>query len=162
MLKNILDKIKRFKNLSSQFKEKKTQRSILVHPDFLPPAVQFAGGKYNIVQLEEDVILYRAGNSTESPFGRWFTLYPPKSVTQVRIDKAIKPQWINPKTGYCNALISINGYYVFKALKGTTLYIGPVANQGDVYVGGSEPNQTHIFVWEGVKNWDLLGFTSFK
>lgn len=130
--------------------------------DVPSPAENFAGGKYNIVMLEEDVILYRAGHSKETPFGRWFTYNPPESVAQVRIDKAIKPQWTDSKTGLCKDFSPIDGYYAFKAPKGSTLYAGPVANQGGIYVGGTGSNQIQIFVEEGVKNWDLLGFTSFK
>lgn len=68
-----------------------------------PPIENFAGGKYNIAILEEEMIFYRAGHSSKKTFGDWYSFHPSQSIPQVRIDKAIKPQWINPKTGYCNA-----------------------------------------------------------
>ncbi len=62
------------------------------------PAKNFYGGRYNMEVLQEDIIMYRAGNS-QNPYGRWFTSEPPTSVTNVRIDTAVKTHWINPKTG---------------------------------------------------------------
>lgn len=63
------------------------------------PAANFAGGKYTVVTLTEDVTLYRAGSSTESLLGQWFTADPPVSAAKVRIDTAVKPQRVSPITG---------------------------------------------------------------
>ena len=38
--------------------------------------------------------LYKEG----TPLGQWFTSIPAKSVAQVWIDLAVKPQWIDPMT----------------------------------------------------------------
>ncbi|MDQ8843696.1 hypothetical protein RFF72_10150, partial [Streptococcus ruminantium] len=58
------------------------------------PNRNFYGGRYNSIILEEPVILYRAGNSSR-PLGQWFTVTPPQSSIGVRIDTAVKPQWID-------------------------------------------------------------------
>ena len=42
--------------------------------------------------------MYRAGNP-QNPYGRCFTSEPLASVFNVRIDTAVKPQWIDPITG---------------------------------------------------------------
>ena len=39
--------------------------------------------------LQEDRTMYRAGNA-QNCMGRWFTSEPPASVTNVRIDAAVK------------------------------------------------------------------------
>ncbi len=62
------------------------------------PAQNFYGGRYNMEILPEDRIYYRAGNS-QNPLGQWFTTQPPESIIKVRIDTAVKPQWIDAKTG---------------------------------------------------------------
>ena len=36
------------------------------------PAKNFYGGRYNMEVLQEDRIMYRAGN-VQNPYGRWFT-----------------------------------------------------------------------------------------
>jgi hypothetical protein len=58
------------------------------------PAANFAGGKYNTIELTEDLVLYRVGKSGggRNAFGQWFTRKPPTSAVQARIDSAVKPQ----------------------------------------------------------------------
>ena len=107
------------------------------------PAKNFYGGRYNMEVLQEDRILYRAGNS-ENPYGRWFTSEPPASVANVRIDTAVKPHWINPKTGAWEASSYIDNVYAIKIPKGTTIYTGPVGPQGGTCVGGYNIMQTYI------------------
>ena len=107
------------------------------------PVKNFYGGRYNIEVLQEDRVMYRAGN-TENPYGRWFTSEPPASVANVRIDTAVKTHWIDPKTGAYEASSYIDSIYAIKIPKGTTIYTGPVGPQGGAYVGGYNVMQTYI------------------
>ena len=107
------------------------------------PAKNFYGGRYNMEVLQEDRIMYRAGNA-QNPYGRWFTSEPPASVANVRIDTAVKTHWIDPKTGAYEASSYIDNVYAIKVPKGTTIYTGPVGPQGGVYVGGYNVMQTYI------------------
>ena len=107
------------------------------------PAKNFYGGRYNMEVLQEDRIMYRAGNA-QNPYGRWFTSEPPASVANVRIDTAVKTHWIDPKTGAYEASSYIDNVYAIKVPKGTTIYTGSVGPQGGVYVGGYNVMQTYI------------------
>ena len=107
------------------------------------PAKNFYGGRYNMEVLQEDRIMYRAGNA-QNPYGRWFTSDPPAAVANVRIDTAVKLHWIDPKTGGYEASSYIDNVYAIKVPKGTTIYTGPVGPQGGVYVGGYNVMQTYI------------------
>ena len=80
------------------------------------PAKNFYGGRYNMEVLQEDRIMYRAGNA-QNPYGRWFTSEPSSYIDNV---------------------------YAIKIPKGTTIYTGPVGPQGGVYVGGCNVMQTYI------------------
>ena len=80
------------------------------------PAKNFYGGRYNMEVLQEDRIMYRAGNA-QNPYGRWFT---------------------SESSSY------IDNVYAIKIPKGTTIYTGPVGPQGGVYVGGCNVMQTYI------------------
>jgi hypothetical protein len=110
------------------------------------PASNFSGGKYTAIVTNEDVILYRGGSSTGSPLGQWYTSNPPTSVIQVRIDTAVRPQWINAESGSLTGTSPIDTVYSIKIPAGTTVYHGPVGSQSGVYVGGDGLNQTQIFV----------------
>ena len=107
------------------------------------PSKNFYGGRYNMEVLQEDRIMYRAGNA-QNPYGKWFTSEPPVSVANVRIDTAVKPHWIDLKTGVYEASSYIDNVYAIKVPKGTTIYTGPVGTQGGVYVGGYNVMQTYI------------------
>jgi hypothetical protein len=100
------------------------------------PAANFAGGRYDEVSLPEDRVLYRGGDSQGSPLGQWFSTEPAESVAQVRIDTAVRPQWIDPKTGGWGGASPVDTVYAVKIPADTKVYPGPVANQGGVYVGG--------------------------
>ena len=107
------------------------------------PAKNFYGGRYNVEVLTEDRIYYRGGNSDKA-LGQWFTTEPPESVAKVRIDTAVKPQWIDPITGELTGESVIDTVYAIKIPKGTTVYIGPVGSQGGAYCGGYNIMQTFI------------------
>ena len=107
------------------------------------PAKNFYGGRYNVNVLEEDTIFYRAGQSGK-PLGQWFTSEAPESVAKVRIDTAVKPQWINQTTGELTGTSIVDSAYAIKIPKGTITYTGPVGPQGGVYCGGYDKLQTFI------------------
>lgn len=65
-------------------------------------------------------------------------------MASVRIDTAVKPYWIDPKTGTWEASSYIDNVYTIKIQKGTTGYTGPVAPQGGAYMGGYNVMQTYI------------------
>ncbi|OJF15389.1 hypothetical protein [Couchioplanes caeruleus] len=99
------------------------------------PAANYAGGRYDEVELPEDRVLYRAGD-TENPLGQWFTTEPPASVAHVRTDSAVKAQWIDPQTHLLTGVSPIDTVYRVKIPAGTKVYPGPVGSMGGVYVGG--------------------------
>ena len=112
------------------------------------PSKNFYSGKYNSITLEKDLILYRGGNGGggRNAYGQWFTKEAPKSIAEVRINTAVKKYWTDPETGVLTGTSHINAVYGIKFPKGTTIYEGPVRNQGSLYVGGDECMQ--IFVQE--------------
>ena len=91
----------------------------------------FAGGRYTMVTLQDDTILYRAGTDGR-PFGQYFSLEPPTSIIQTRIDKAILPEWRDGATS------PIDTYFAVKIPAGTQVYIGEVGTQNGFYVGGTQ------------------------
>ena len=107
------------------------------------PAKNFDGGRYNVEVLAEDTIFYRAGQSGK-PLGQWFTTEVPDSVAKVRIDTAVKPQWIDPITGELTGTSVVDTVYAIKVPKGTVTYIGPVGPQGGIYCGGYDKIQIFI------------------
>lgn len=110
----------------------------------------FRSGKYNVNVLDENTVYYRAGDSTKSPLGQYYTAEPPSSVADVRINSAVKPQWIDPKTGALTGTSNIDTIYAIEIPKGTTTYSGPAGYQGGIYIGGKE----QIFV---PKPWNIDG-----
>ena len=110
----------------------------------------FRSGKYNVNVLDENTVYYRAGDSTKSPLGQYYTAEPPSSVADVRINSAVKPQWIDPKTGALTGTSNIDTIYAIEIPKGTATYSGPAGYQGGIYIGGKE----QIFV---PKPWNIDG-----
>jgi hypothetical protein len=115
-------------------------------------AATFAGGKYNVIKLETDIVLYRGGKSGggRNGLGQYFTRTAPQSRAAVRIDTAVKAQWINPKTGALTGSSPIESVYAVKIPKETIIYEGPAGYQSGVSVGGKE----QIFISEP---WDIPG-----
>lgn len=112
-------------------------------------ASTFRSGKYNVNVLEDNTVFYRAGDS-KSPLGQYFTTKPPSSVADVRINSAVKPQWIDTKTGALTGTSTISTVYAIEIPKGTTTYSGPAGYQGGIYIGGKE----QIFI---PKPWNIDG-----
>ena len=100
-------------------------------------AKSFASGKYNVKILEEDTVFFRAGSS-DSPLGQYYTRDIPESVIKVRIESAVKPQWIDRDTGVLTGTSELTDVYATKFPKGTIYYEGPTGSQGGVYIGGKE------------------------
>lgn len=91
----------------------------------------FAGGKYAVITLDKDTILYRAGIEGQ-PLGQFFSLEKPKSVIQTRIDKAILSEWPN------GAKSPLDTSYSIKIPAGTKIYVGDVGTQRDFYLEGTQ------------------------
>jgi hypothetical protein len=100
------------------------------------PAANFAGGRYDEVELPADRALFRGGDSQGSPLGQWFTTEKPAGVAGVRVDTAVKSQWIDPQTGALQGSSPVDAVYEVQIPAGTKVYPGPVANQGDINLGG--------------------------
>ncbi|MED1601772.1 T7SS effector LXG polymorphic toxin [Alkalihalophilus marmarensis] len=106
------------------------------------PNQNFYGGRYDVEVLSESKSFYRAGDST-NPLGQWFTETPPNSAAQVRINTAVKEQWLD-KNGVLTGTSPLNTVYKIDIPAGTTIYKGPVGTQGDIYQGGLDINQIYI------------------
>ncbi|MGU7943758.1 hypothetical protein ACS6X2_10575 [Streptococcus suis] len=106
------------------------------------PNRNFYGGRYNTIELDDDIVLYRAGRG-DNPMGQWFTTEPPFSRAQVRIDTAVKDIWTTPD-GVYTGQSPIDKVYKIKIPKGTAIYDGPVASQGGIYQGGLDKIQIFI------------------
>ncbi|WP_210470755.1 hypothetical protein [Sporosarcina sp. 6E9] len=128
------------------------------------PINNFYGGKYNAKELQEDLILYRAGESggltiagkEKNALGQWFTNDRAESVAKVRIDLAVKSQWVDPKTGVLTGTSPLNATYKIKIPKGTTIYEGPVGFQGGAFSGGMDINQTFVHEPWKIKGLEVL------
>ena len=107
------------------------------------PAKNFYGGRYNVNILEEDTIFYRAGQ-LDKPLGQWFTSEVPESVAKVRIDTAVKTQWIHQTTGELTGTSIVDTAYAIKIPKGTITYTGPIGPQGGASCGGYDKLQIFI------------------
>lgn len=114
-------------------------------------AATFESGKYNVEVLKEPKVVYRGGEAG-TPLGQYFTSEPPASSIQVRIDSAVKPQWIDPKTGALTGTSYVDTVYAIELPAGTTIYTGPAGYQGSIFLGGKE----QIFVSEP---WKINGLT---
>ncbi|MCU7729202.1 hypothetical protein ODJ79_36270 [Actinoplanes sp. KI2] len=119
-----------------------------------PPAANFAGGRYDEVELADDRVLYRGGESGGNPFGRWFTTEPPQSVASVRIDSAVKPVWLDADGGWIGTS-NVDAVYAINIPAGTKVYPGPVGSMGGVYVGGGQ----QIYIPEPWKGGTVVGET---
>ena len=120
-------------------------------------AKSFARGKYNVKILEEDTVFFRAGNS-DSPLGQYYTRDIPESVIKVRIESAVKPQWIDRDTGGLTGTSELTDIYATKFPKGTVYYEGPTGSQGGVYIGGKEQIfNNNPWTIDGIHNTTRLG-----
>ena len=107
---------------------------------FMPPnpgslgdemAGTFRGGQYSTSTMADEQVLYRAGTA-DRPLGQFFSSEPPVGVTQTRIDKAIPEAWPDGTPA------PLDTGYAIRFPAGTTMHTGDVANQGGLYMGGTE------------------------
>lgn len=120
----------------------------IILEDGVPPltddiANTFLGRKYRGFKLTSDRIFYRSGEKGK-PLGQFYSEEIPLGVIQTRIDKAILPKWPSGVKSTLNTIFEI------KIPSGTTVYVGEVASQGGIYLGGT----TQIFI---SKPWTLEG-----
>ena len=115
----------------------------MVDPGPLPDKIAgtFAGGKYAIDYVQPGEFLWKGGDAS-NPGGSFFTFERPTSIAEVRIDTAVKSQWINPVTGVLEGVSPINSAISAKFPTGTKYYYGPTSYQNGIYMGG----KTQIFV----------------
>ena len=102
------------------------------------------------------MVLFRAGKSGggKNSLGQWFTEAPAGSAIKVRIDTAVKTQWIDPKTGVLKAYSPLQSNYSVKIQTGTTIYKGPVGFQGGIHIDGQDLMQIFVekpWLIEGVE-----------
>jgi len=127
------------------------------------PIANFFGGRYNAITLEDDLILYRAGEAGPGKeLGQWFTREAPQSVAQTRIDSAVMPQWIDPRTGVLGGTSPVDTVYSISIPKGTTIFEGPVGTQGGVYLGGMNKSQIYINQPWNIPGVKMIGSTPLK
>jgi hypothetical protein len=104
-------------------------------------AQTFASGKYDMVSHDKPFVVYKAG---EHPGGRFFTLEPPASEAQVRIDSAVKPHWVTPEGVHVGSSPLPKGFAFVVEKPEHALPMGPASEQGGVYLGG--PDKIQVFI----------------
>jgi hypothetical protein len=104
-------------------------------------AQTFASGKYDLAASSRPYVVFKAGNS---PGGRFFTLEPPASEAQIRIDSAVKPVWTTPDGRFVGSSPLEKGYAFIVENPEHPVAIGPVGPQGGVYLGG--PDKLQLFI----------------
>ena len=97
-------------------------------------AATFSGGRYKVVQLEQDTTLYRGGTASQ-PLGQFFSEDSPQSVLQTRIDKAVLPVWPGGGTS------PLDTSFAVKIPAGTQVYVGEVGSQRWVLRGWCATNR---------------------
>jgi len=102
------------------------------------PAEAFSGGHYKIEVDTESKVVYRGGaaGGGANAYGRWFSFEPSTSRAQIRIELAVKPDWLDPVTGELKSSSPTESLYALEVPPGTPMYVGPTSNQGGIYVGG--------------------------
>ena len=85
--------------------------------------VSFKDGVYNVVELEEDIYMYRAGQKNRT-MGQFFARNPPTKRFDVRFNSAVLTEWS-----------ALDRVYRVKIPKRTILYHGYIAPQGNANMG---------------------------
>ena len=111
-------------------------------------AASMRSGMYNVGVYDKPTRLFRAGDG-KNALGQYFSETPPKSVIDVRINKAVKPYWTDNKGNWTGSS-PLNTTYEVEVPPGTKYFKGPIGNQGDIYIGGDE----QIFIQ---KPWEIVG-----
>jgi len=111
----------------------------------------FGLSQYSEFVLDQDIVLFRAASLyLESQkgghfgLGRSLSFEPPLSEAAARIDSAIRRYWIDPRTGGYSGQSPIDSAFAIRIPKGTTVYVGPVGYQGEIYLGG--PSRIQVVI----------------
>lgn len=118
-------------------------------------ASTFSGSNYDVHVLDEDMVLFRAGDKKYA-LGSFWSENPPFGEMQTRMDYAVE-RWWRDKDGNVTGESILERGYAVNIPKGTTIYMGPTAGRGDFMLGGA----TQIYIpWntpglEPLAQWDL-------
>ncbi len=109
----------------------------------------FFGGKYDEYALQSDVVLYRICSAYEAAggvtkLGRWYTESALPSEMQLQVDAAVRPVWKSAETGKINGRSPADFALAVRVPKGAIVMRGPVASQGEGFLGGSTMIQLYI------------------
>ena len=88
----------------------------------------FRGGSYTQAVTQEATTLYRAYGGSAGEFGSYWSRTAPTGPLQARIDSALLPQWGNTAEKVSTMTVP----------RGTTIYEGFAALQGNLMGGGSQ------------------------
>ena len=91
-------------------------------------AATFRGGSYTEMVTQEATTLYRAYGGKAGELGPYWTRTAPTGSLQTRIDSALLPKWGNTAESVSRITVP----------KGTTIYDGFAAPQGNLMGGGSQ------------------------
>jgi RHS repeat-associated protein len=91
-------------------------------------AATFRGGSYTEMVTQEATTLYRAYGGNAEELGSYWTRTAPTGPLQTRIDGALLPKWGNTAESVSRITVP----------KGTTIYDGFAAPQGNLMGGGSQ------------------------
>ena len=100
--------------------------------------VSFRDARFNVVELDAEVVLYRAGQKNRT-MGQFFARAPPSKRFDVRFNSAVLTEWS-----------SLDTVYEVRVPKGTVLFDGYIAPQGNAHIGLGQ----QIFVR---KPWEIPG-----
>jgi len=113
------------------------------------PANTFTDNRYFVGELEHDQVFFRAGDSAaargDPALGQFWTSTAPESVSSVREDLAVLPEWPGGTSS------PLNTGYAVTMPKGTRYYYGEVGPQA--YQGVDLPGGGMQYYIE--KPWDL-------
>ena len=85
--------------------------------------ISFKDAQFNVVELEEDVILYRGGQKHRT-MGQFFARTPPAKRFDVRFNSAVLTEWS-----------SLDTVYEVRVPRNTILFDGYIAPQGNFHLG---------------------------
>ena len=91
-------------------------------------AATFRGGSYTQTVTQEATTLYRAYGGRAGQLSPYWTRTAPSGPLQAKIDSALLPEWGNTAEGVSTIVVP----------KGTTIYEGFAAPQGNLMGGGSQ------------------------
>jgi hypothetical protein len=119
----------------------------IMHPGPLSSGLAsgYFGGKYDEHALKAPKVFYRVCSRKEAEggqgeLGRWYTDQPVQSDIQLQIDAAVKPVW-RDNEGAIKGQSPPEYCLTVRVPAGAKVYPGPVAGQGDAFLGGMGKTQ---------------------